>query len=481
MWQQRAVVLRPLGVGERIDAAIKIVRRSLLTFVKAAMVIAIPAAIIDGAISLSIFSAVQTAQPVINSNGLVTVNNVTSSLQTIFGGLAALEFVTLVAGALITAIAVRVVADAYLGHPSNWRQALGYGARRFGSVLWIQLLILLAIGVPAAVVGVVVALLANLGSGGAVLGVLLGLVAVVGVIWFWVSASLAVPVLMTENIRGWKAVRRSVGLCRKNWWSTFGTLLLAFLLLLIGTTILRLLIDFVIGLAGGGNVVLAIEGAVVSLLTTMLFVSFVAAVQVVIAIDLRVRKEGFDIQLLASQMGVAPTASALSFLSPPPGAQGWGYGGYPAPGYGGYPPPPGGYPPGGGPAAPPPGVGYGSPQPGGAPPAPGGWESVAPGWSQPVPPGQYPGYPPGQYPPPWNQQPPAYPPPPGQPPMPPAYPPPYPSPTPDRPLPPFQPRNAEPPGTSTPEQPPKSEGEGLTEPLPPEPPPEAGPGESAGS
>ena len=506
--------LRPLGAGERIDAAIKIVRRSFLTFMKATMVVAIPVAVVSGVVLLSLSSSFSNLS--LDNSGTSTIN--TRSVQTIFGGFAVLELISLLSVTLITAIAVRIVANTYLGQPTTWKAAVAFGIKRLHSVIWIELLT----GLLFAAVGVVFVLaalaLSATQSGGAVaVGLLLSLVAGVASVWFFVATSLAVPILMIEDVHGWKAIRRSMSLVRHKWWSTFGTVLLAFVLVLIGSGILRLIIGFALSLLGGGVAALVIESLVVSLLTTLLFASFYAAVSVVITIDLRVRKEGFDIQVLASQMGTSPTSSALSFMPPPHGMPGsYGYqprpGGFPPQGGGwGYPPPPGGYPPQGG--------SYGSypPAPPGQPGA--GWQAVAPGWSQqqgwpppgspqqvpgwgqqgqpspppwqPPPPPPGPGWPqptqPGQQAPPgWQQQAP-----PGQP-----TPPPWPqagapqqpppgwpqpsqgtapqSPWGERPLPPFRPRSAmpEPPAEPPAESPPASAPDaGATDPASPEPDP----------
>jgi hypothetical protein len=103
--------------------------------------------------------------------------------------------------------------------------------------------------------------------------------------------------------------------------------------------------EFVFDLANG------IFGAVASVLT----IPFVAAVVAVIYFDLRVRKEGFDLQLMAQRIGAPPRA-----VTPTP----MPWSSQPAPGFGGGwtpPPPPPGWtpphppPPSGPPPGPPPG------------------------------------------------------------------------------------------------------------------------------
>ncbi|HXY46225.1 MAG TPA: proline-rich domain-containing protein, partial [Acidimicrobiales bacterium] len=389
MWQQRqAVALRPLGAGERIDAAIKIVRRNFLTFAKASLVVAVPAAVVISLILVSVISSLQSAFKT-NSQGELA-GFTSGSALTVFGGFALLYLFSLLVLTLITAISFRIVGNFYLGQPTGWRDAVVFGLKRFHSVLWIEFLlvvILYAFEIAISLIDLVLGL-AHAGGAAVAVAAVLGIGEFVFVIWFWVATSMAVPVMMIENIRGSKAIRRSVSLSRHHWWTTFGTLLLAGLLAGVGFLLLALLTAFVSGIAGGGAVVRVIEFGVDFLLGYLLFASFIAAVEVVITIDLRVRKEGFDIQLLASQMGVTPTGSALSFMPTGPGRP--GYGGYPGPGWQGgygYPPPGGAYPPPGGP-----------PGPGWQPPPPQGWAQQPPppqGWAQPPPPPQG-----------WAQQPP---------------------------------------------------------------------------
>ena len=62
MWTPPPVMLRPLGVGERIDAAFKIWTRNFLPMAKAMLVIAVPAGIIEALITLSIQPSATTTQ-----------------------------------------------------------------------------------------------------------------------------------------------------------------------------------------------------------------------------------------------------------------------------------------------------------------------------------------------------------------------------------------------------------------------------------
>jgi hypothetical protein len=219
------------------------------------------------------------------------------------------------------------VSDTYVGTETDWRASLRFGFHRLGSLLWLTLL------------------------HGALLLLAFAACIVPG-IWLYAAWSVAVPALLIEGTRGFKALGRSFNLVRGRWWPTAGTLLLANILaaaVSFGFGLLALPFvftgrdnEFVFDLANG------IFGAVASVLT----IPFVAAVVAVIYFDLRVRKEGFDLQLMAQRIGAPPRA-----VTPTP----MPWSSQPAPGFGGgwTPPPP---PPGWTPPHPPP--------PSGPPPGP---------------------------------------------------------------------------------------------------------------
>lgn len=148
--------------------------------------------------------------------------------------------------------------------------------------------------------------------------VVLGIAGFVAMVWFLVASRLAVPVLMLEDIRGIKAIRRALTLCRGYWWSVFGTQFLAGLLVSIVSAVVAVVLDAIFSAFHGGTTMSVVSGFFVQTIDYVVFAPFSAAILVVLTIDLRVRKEGFDIQLLSAQMGVPPTPSALFFTKPAP-------------------------------------------------------------------------------------------------------------------------------------------------------------------
>ena len=369
--------LRPLGVGERLDASFKIFGRSFLPMAKAVLVVAVPAGILDALIAISTSPQRTT---VTGPFGTTTTTGVTNGWS--YGaGLFAVLVISEVVTAIATASCYRIIGSSYLGQDMDWRRALREGSARFFSILWLVVLILFALVVPAAgvVVLAVIPAAAHIPALAVVMAVLGGIGWVVFAVWFGTCTRLAVPTLMIEDIRGWKAVRRSLRLCRGHWWSVFGTQLLAYLIVGVLTVVLGV-VTAVVAVASHDSTTAA---AVVSFFTRTASLTiatpFTAAVLVVIAIDLRVRKEGFDLQLLASHMGVAPTRAALDFIRPLPPPP-WGGAGpaawppqYPpvAP-FGRPPPPPPAWPPPPPPSAPAPAPRWPPPSPPAYPPGPPG-------------------------------------------------------------------------------------------------------------
>ena len=367
--------LRPLGIGERLDASFKIFGRSFLPMAKAVLVVAVPAGVVDALISISTGPQATTVNGPFGSQSTNHITNAWAYGAGLFAVLVISEIIT----AIATATCYRLIASAYLGQAMSWRRALREGFARFFSVIWLVILTGLALVVPAigVVILAVVPAAAHVPVLAIILAVLGGLAWFVFVIWFDTCARLAIPTLMIEDIRGWKAIRRSLQLCRRNWWSVFGTELLAYLIVGVLSVVLGI-VTAVVAVAGHDSTTAnAVVGFFTRTISLTVATPFTAAILVVIAIDLRVRKEGFDLQLLASQMGVPLTRSAVDFIRPVVPPPPWGSAGRPGPWPPQYPPPQ-------------------------------------------YPPPQYPPpqYPPPQYPPPSSSSPSWPPPPPGQPPEP---------------------------------------------------------------
>ena len=198
------------------------------------------------------------------------------------------SILTFVASALATAACLRVVGGDVLGRRVGYGESLRTAFGRLGPIIWISIL-----------------------SGLAILGGVF--LCVVGAIWLAVMFSLATPALIFEDLRGTRAMGRSRALIKDNWWRVFGVLVVMYLIVFV---IQGLLVGGVGAavLSDSENEVRQRRAAdVAEIVGYAVSLPLLAALTAYIYFDLRVRKEGFDIQLLAERMGGAePAAPAPS-------------------------------------------------------------------------------------------------------------------------------------------------------------------------
>lgn len=298
--------LRPLGVGEILDASIRIYRSRFLTLLKAVAVVVVPVQVVNLVILLSLPSSTTTTRTFSGGSYTTTTG---PSPGPAFAAIVLIAIVALVSAALAQAAALKVITDAYLGTETGWRESLRFGLRKLRSVVWVSIL--------------------------HTLGLVVGFVAcIVPGIWLYAAWSVAIPALLVEDAKGPRALGRSFNLVRGRWWPTTGVLILAFLLTSIVTFAFSILL-VPLFLTGASTTTTQTANAVAGGIASVLTTPFAAAVAAVLYFDLRVRKEGFDLALLAQRIGVEPPPGGFQ-----PAPMPWSA---PAPGWS--PPPPGWAPP----------------------------------------------------------------------------------------------------------------------------------------
>ncbi len=286
--------LHPMGIGEILDVAIKIYRRHAWTLWRITLVVIAPVTILSNLIVVSATPSGITTDfggtGGFGAHAGLTQHQVTTLLT---GDLAA--FALLFVGYLFaTGAAFDAVSKAFLGEPANWRRSLAYAARRVHSLAWLTIL------------GAIVTLL------GAIACLLPG-------IYLAVSFTVAVPVLLSEGLRGRRALGRSRRLIKGRWWGTLGLILLGGILTTVANSVFTgLAIGVAAGGAGGDTFVGFTVGSLASIAAKTLTTPFAAAYITVLYFDLRVRKEAFDLQLLALQVGVDPPGAGPGLLDAPP-------------------------------------------------------------------------------------------------------------------------------------------------------------------
>jgi hypothetical protein len=296
--------LRPLGIGEILDVALKIVWRNAGTLARVVVFIVFPVQVV----SAIVLASATPDNTNLSGNGSFNTTTSNSDVGAVLGAFFVILLLTLISSTLSSGACFRAIASAYLGEKTSWRESLRFALRRVHSLLWVTIL------------------------GAIVAGFCLLLFVIPGV-YLWVSFAVAVPVLLTEDLKGRKALGRSRRLVKGFWWRTFGVVVLGYILSGILSSAIGALVVGITSIESNsgsfaGIVVSVVAGTVSKLLT----VPFVAAFVTVLYFDLRVRKEAFDLQLLASRIGVEPDPAALAapvepvdsgdkppFWPPPPG------------------------------------------------------------------------------------------------------------------------------------------------------------------
>lgn len=279
--------LRPLSIGEVLDVAIKIYLRNALVLFGIVLAVVAPVQVLS--------SLVETSA---RDDEFVAFDETTGepqfadqSVGVVVAGVIVVTLLTLLAGTLATGACFKAIADGYLGERPSVKSSLGFAIRRLHSIVWVSVLSLLAAG----------------------LGLLL---CVAPGVYIYVAFAAAVPVLLTEGVRGTKALGRSRRLVEGRWWPTAAIVLLGYLLAAIVGGILAAVAGAVSVTDPANDVVAFAASALTGILSSMLTTPFAAAFITVMYFDLRVRKEGFDLELLAQRIGL--TARAEGGYLPPP-------------------------------------------------------------------------------------------------------------------------------------------------------------------
>jgi hypothetical protein len=280
--------LRPLSLGETLDVSIKICAANWRTLLQTVLVIVVPVEVLS-----TLVAADSTRSSFdFSTSSTETTSQSVDELNQQLGGLAISSVLRLLALLLVSAACFRVIAKAYLGETTDWRSSLAFALRRAWPLLWLGLLYLLIV------------------TGGLLL-------VIVGAVWFFVVFAFWMPALFVEGLRGGRALGRSYKLVKGRWWRTFGVLAVGFLLATFVSTLVQAV--FVAGIFAGSDndALVLVLSTIAGIVGLAIGTPFQAAIVTVAYFDLRVRKEGFDLELLAREMAGEGPGAAPAGLPPP--------------------------------------------------------------------------------------------------------------------------------------------------------------------
>jgi hypothetical protein len=249
----RVPVLRALSLGEVLDTSLGIYRQLFSPLLLVS--------ILTQSVPLALSVYVEASGGVLQQPALWTLSM----------GLA------LVLGSVGTAASTFIVANAYVGTAITWRDAFLRSTPFMGRLIGTSMLVSLVVGV------------------GLILLIVPGVILLCGLV-------LTPPALVLENLPGGSpAMARSWALSRGHRGRIFAGLLVALVLLLIPGIALGGVVALGVG-ADMAEETLAVLAMVVTALLQVLVYPYFYVLTTVLYYDLRVRKEGLDLEMLASSL-----------------------------------------------------------------------------------------------------------------------------------------------------------------------------------
>jgi hypothetical protein len=314
-----AIPLRPLGLGDMYDGAFKIIRFNPRATLGSAVLVTAVAMLIPVAVTgvlsllLDLSSALSfgddstTADPataeVVGSAAAYVVEGIGQILQ-VFGLI------------FVTGMVVHVTAAAAVGRKLSltgaWAATHGKRWRLVGLFLLALVASVTFVVAMVTVVFVLVWLLTDWLA--ALLSVGMVFAALAAAVFFWVRVYyLAVPPLMLEPVGVFGALRRSWALTSRQFWRTFGIALLTGLVTQIAGGMLGVPFSIVGMLAATATsnmeatlMITVVANAVAAVVSAAFVAPFTAAVASLQYVDQRIRKEGYDVELMTRAGIVGP-------------------------------------------------------------------------------------------------------------------------------------------------------------------------------
>jgi hypothetical protein len=254
------------GLGDILSAAFDVYKANASKLITIVAIVVVPLSFISHFFTGVVFKP--TTETVTIAGQTISTTTTRSFGTFVLASLIAAAIAVIISAALQAAL-VRGAALATVGDPIDVEASYQYGFRRFGSVVWISLL-----------VGLIVAV-------GFLLLIIPGII-------FLTMLAVAIPALIVENQRGTGALGRSWSLVKGHFWHVLGTIVVA--------AIITGVISAIFGAVGGSNWFLQwIFGSIGTIVTA----PYSALIAILLYVDLRARTEGLTGDRLRADLSAA--------------------------------------------------------------------------------------------------------------------------------------------------------------------------------
>jgi hypothetical protein len=240
------------GLGDILSTAFEVYKANAAKLIVIVAIVVVPLSFISHFLTGYVFKPTVTTTTFAGQT--ITTASTRSFGTFVFASLIAAAIAVIISAVLQAAL-TRGAALAAVGDPVDTEASYQYGFKKFGSVLWISILVGLVVGI------------------GFILLIIPGII-------FLTMLAVTIPALIVEDQRGTSAMGRSWNLVKGHFWHVLGTIVVA--------ALITGVVGAVLGLLGGSNWFLQwIFGSIAQIITA----PFAALVTVLLYVDLRARSE----------------------------------------------------------------------------------------------------------------------------------------------------------------------------------------------
>lgn len=296
--------------GEIMDGAFQTIRRNAKTMFGSALIVQAIIGALGGVAALGMLGIAQP--PVGGFTSQAEEMRYLGPILGVFAGAMGISLLAMGLSAILQGVMAIPVARSALNRPTGFKQMWSLARSRIwplvglavlllaGSLLFFVLLFLLA-----------ALILGGMGPAGLLLVLPLGLGSVVVFTWVYTKLMVAPAAITIEEVGVFAGLRRSWKLTSRNWWRIFGIMLLVGFMV----GVIAQVIQIPVSLASGGltavfsphpsagqvtttTAVLLVVSSVVGALVGAVGFAFQTSVSALIYMDLRMRRDGLDVELL---------------------------------------------------------------------------------------------------------------------------------------------------------------------------------------
>ncbi|NVM97510.1 hypothetical protein [Arthrobacter sp. SDTb3-6] len=316
------IPLRPLRLGEVLDGAFQAARRNGKAVFGSTLIFQVLTAVLTLAVSLPFLNGMSTS---IFADSLsqtapteAQLNNLAGSVLQFSIGTVGIAIITGLLEMVLQGALVVPVLRATLNHKTGFGQMWRLVRPRIGTLLLLALVYgvatILAVPVYMAVLIGILFATGSIGSSSGGLaavgfGLLLVLPFLAAGVWAGVKVMLAPAAIVVENTGVFAGIKRSWQLTRQNWWRTFGIAALAAIIASAIGAIISTPVSLFMGLLlpvmapgpdqlAGTTAIASIATSLIGALVGAVTVAFQTGVMALLYVDLRMRRDGFDVTLL---------------------------------------------------------------------------------------------------------------------------------------------------------------------------------------